>query len=180
MVCARGRSQEAVCVRLPTAWLPPLYTGLQRYPRRSCTLKCIFTCHYPMQTILTKGFMLWKHHPDGQQHSPHIISKTWKYRSTRKGWSLCLKVPIGSMIWSRRNPGPNAVQHGFDQDRSFGLRPVLLSMNCNVSLAIQAKLKTNFMNSAFHMRARRGNGPSSPHCTHWVLASPFTQVEEPI
>lgn len=178
MACAHGHSQEAVQARLKTFWLPPPHTVLQRYPRRICTLKCILTCHCPMQTILTKGFTLWKHHPDGQQHSAHMNSETWNYRRTHKGWSLCLKASIGSIIRSRRNPGPSAVQHGFDM--SFGLKPVLFSMNCNISLAIQVQLKTTCMNSAFHMRARRGNGPSSLQCTQGVLASPFTQVEEAI
>lgn len=156
-----------------------LHTVLQHYPRRVCTLKCILTCHCLLQTILSKGFMLWKHHPDGQQRSPRIISKTWNF-STHKGWSRCFKAPIGSTIQSRRNARPSAVQHGFHQVVSFGLRPVLFSMNCNISLAIQIQLKTTFMNSVFYMKARKGNGPSSLWCTHWVLASPFSKVEEAI
>lgn len=78
-------------------------------------LKYILMCHYVMQTILTEGLMLWKHLCGGQQHSSHSILISWNYRRRHKGWWFCPNVPIGSTIWSRRNPGPSSVQHGFDQ-----------------------------------------------------------------
>lgn len=69
--------------------------------------------------------------------------------------------------------GPEETQDqvlcSMDLTRSFGLRPALFSMNFNTSLAIQTQLKPTFTNSAFHMRTRRGNGPSSLQCTVSLL-----------
>lgn len=73
----RPHSQKAIWVRQQRFWFLPSYLVLQEHHRKFCIPKYLhmLRCHCPVQGILMKGFILWKHHLDGHKHSLQKISK---------------------------------------------------------------------------------------------------------
>lgn len=169
MAHTHGCSQEAGWVRLQTFWLPSLYTVLQHCPGKICILLNAYSC----AIMWCKQFLLWVSCCENTSVAGSNTALTaFRYHGTTeedtKDDGSVLMSPLAAQY------GPEETQDqvlcSMDLTRSFGLRPALFSTNFNTSLAIQTQLKTTLTNSAFHMRTRRGNGPSSLQCTHCVIA----------